>query len=187
MNKANATVYAVTRVTNPELMAICYAQGWAAHEDYMTMEEAENVTANVGGIIQYNEDIKSLDELEYFPNMITEPYCFRNCPNLASIRLRNSNFNKKIIRQYFLYCYRLKTIDFGEHYEKFAAQTFTRCDSLETVVFRYDGVVSVSSSAWSTITDTLKNIVVPDAHVQEYNDSATFNSFNIIPLSEYSE
>lgn len=180
-----APKYAVDRKTNAPLMDICYAQGWAANEDYMTFEEANNVTAIVSSIIQYNNNIKSLNELAYFPNMATDAYAFRNCSNLETIKLRNSNFSNTTVRQYFLYCYKLKTIDFGEHYAVFGSQTFTRCDAIETLIFRYDGIVTVGESDWNNITDTLKTIAVPAIHYTEYKNNSRFGQFNIITTNEY--
>ena len=95
--------YAVMRETNPELMDVCVANGWAANEDYMTYEEAEAITDEmvqphrypvVGGfesgycskfIILEDMNMsnmskstiktcpKSLDELQYFTGITASP------------------------------------------------------------------------------------------------------------------
>lgn len=64
-------VQAIEKRTNPEFMAICYAKGWCAHEDYMTAEECAAVTDS-----QFNsvtnaqfKPVKSLEELKYFTGL----------------------------------------------------------------------------------------------------------------------
>lgn len=64
-------VQAVEKKTNPEFMALCYAKGWCAHEDYMTAEECAAVTDS-----QFNsvtnaqfKPVKSLEELKYFTGL----------------------------------------------------------------------------------------------------------------------
>lgn len=64
-------VQAIEKRTNPEFMALCYAKGWCAHEDYMTAEECAAVTDS-----QFNsvpnaqfKPVKSLEELKYFTGL----------------------------------------------------------------------------------------------------------------------
>ena len=59
----------MTIETNPEVLAICYAQGWASHADYMTKKEAEAVT-DIGTTF-WSSNVKSLDELVYFTGLRT--------------------------------------------------------------------------------------------------------------------
>ena len=57
----------MTSSTNPEVLAICYAQGWASHADYMTKREAEAVTSF--GRVFEDSQIITFDELIYFTNI----------------------------------------------------------------------------------------------------------------------
>ena len=95
--------YAVMRETNPELMDVCVANGWAANSDYMTYEEAAAITDDMLAPHSYPvlngresgycskfiilEDMsmrgmgkstiktcpKSLDELQYFTGITASP------------------------------------------------------------------------------------------------------------------
>ena len=60
---ADAKEYAVTRRKNPEVMAIVYAQGWAASPKHMTFEEAAAVT-DIGNV--FNSTIRHFEEFQYF-------------------------------------------------------------------------------------------------------------------------
>ena len=91
----------MTKVTNPEVLAIMYANGLCANENYMTRNEAASVADiqfNSGTTestsIFYNKGIKYFDELEYFTGLTSiPPYCFSGCrltnikfpPNITSI------------------------------------------------------------------------------------------------------
>lgn len=61
------SMYAVHKKVNPEVMAVCYAQGWAANEDYMTFEEAAAVT-DIGTAFRGNLSTH-FDELKYFTGL----------------------------------------------------------------------------------------------------------------------
>lgn len=91
----------MTKVTNPEVLAIMYANGLCANENYMTRNEAASVAdiqfnsgTTASTSIFYNKGIKYFDELEYFTGLTSiPPYCFYGCrltnikfpPNITSI------------------------------------------------------------------------------------------------------
>lgn len=64
-------LYAVTKKGNAPVMAICYAQGWAANAKYMTFEEAAAVT-DIGTAFRDNT-ITSFDEFQYFTGVTAIP------------------------------------------------------------------------------------------------------------------
>ena len=59
----------MTSETNPEMLAVCYAQGWCANPNYMYKDEAEAVT-DIGNVFR-SSNVKSLDELVYFTGLRT--------------------------------------------------------------------------------------------------------------------
>lgn len=61
----------MTSESNPEMLAICYAQGWAKHSDYMTLKEAQKVT-DIGEVFRLS-NVKSLEELQYFTSLTFIP------------------------------------------------------------------------------------------------------------------
>lgn len=68
-------------------MAICYSQGWAANENYMTFEEAAAVT-NIGTAFAVTT-VTSFDEFQYFTRITAIPNnAFnKNGSKLVSIKL----------------------------------------------------------------------------------------------------
>lgn len=90
----------MTSTSNPEVMAICYAQGWCKSPDVMYKTEAQVVTdignAFRGGTHSVNGQsvprpgaaIKSFVELEEFKNITSIPdYAFFQCGNLTEIAI----------------------------------------------------------------------------------------------------
>lgn len=90
----------MTKVTNPKVLAIMYANGLCANESYMTRTEAASVAdvhfnPGIGmNSIFYRREIRNFDELEYFTGLKSiPPYCFYGCyltiikfpPNITSI------------------------------------------------------------------------------------------------------
>lgn len=65
---AEPEVIIMTSETNAPLLAVCYAQGWAKHSDYMTLKEAQKVTS-IGTVFRSNTNISSLVELQYFTSL----------------------------------------------------------------------------------------------------------------------
>lgn len=76
----------MTSTSNPEVLAVCYAQGWASHADYMTKKEAEAVTS-IGTAFRNNQSITHFDELQYFGITSLPNYCFYFCYYLASLKI----------------------------------------------------------------------------------------------------
>ena len=68
-------VQPIEKATNPEFMALCYAKGWAANEDYMTKEECAAVTDAMFASLTKAQlrPVKSLEELKYFTGLTVLP------------------------------------------------------------------------------------------------------------------
>lgn len=107
LNMLNENVI-MTNVTNPEVMAIMYANGLAANEEYMTKEEAESVVdtdlqssnTNYTTSIFYNKRIKTFEEFEYFTGVLTCPSFYGAGNQFKSIKLPP---NIKKIGEYSFY------------------------------------------------------------------------------------
>ena len=59
----------MTSTSNPEVISICYAQGWCKSPDVMYKVEAQ-IVSSIGNVFQ-NSKIKTFNELAEFTN-ITE-------------------------------------------------------------------------------------------------------------------
>lgn len=88
----------MTSESNPEVMAICYNQGWAANQDYMYKSEAEAVT-DIGTAFYngkycsftFENFIYSFDEFKYFTSVTKlGTSAFNNQYELVSIKLPKS-------------------------------------------------------------------------------------------------
>lgn len=77
----------MTIETNPEVLAICYAQGWCANDKYMTASEAAAVTS-IGTVFYNNKNILHFEEFEYFTGVTSVPANgFRGCTNLLTLTI----------------------------------------------------------------------------------------------------
>lgn len=63
--KGREPIVIMTTETNPEVLAICYAQGWCANSSYMTDIEAEAVT-DIGEVFYKNATVTHFEEFYYF-------------------------------------------------------------------------------------------------------------------------
>ena len=71
----------MTRKTNPEVLAICNAQGWCGSK-YMTATEAAAVS-DIGTVFKGNTTITHFEELQYFIGLTSIPsQAFYNCNKL---------------------------------------------------------------------------------------------------------
>jgi hypothetical protein len=60
----------MTSESNPEVMKICYINGFAKHKDYMTYREASDVTDTAAFNAAFNNsDIKYFNEAKYFTGL----------------------------------------------------------------------------------------------------------------------
>lgn len=99
----------MTTATNPEVLAICYAQGWCADSSKMTAYEAAAVTS-IGDVFKANKSITHFEEFAYFTsvtNLVND--AFRNCSNLVNISLP---YGMTTLGTYVFYnCTKLTTVD----------------------------------------------------------------------------
>ena len=166
--------------TNPEAMAICYAQGWCTSPDVMTEEQAAAVL-DIGTAFQ-GSSIKSFDELQYFKGLTSiGSRAFYNCTSLTSITIPEGvtsigdyAFNDcryltsivipegvtSIGSSAFRGCLKLISIVIPEGVTWINTSTFNDCRSLTSIVIP-ESVTNISSSAFSGCI-SLTSIVIPE-------------------------
>lgn len=80
-------IYAFTQESNPELMAFCYAQGWAAIPKAITYEECAAVT-DIGTLFQNNTVITDLTDLKWFTGLTSiARNAFRGMSAVTAIKI----------------------------------------------------------------------------------------------------
>lgn len=180
--------HAVDKVINPAVMAICYAQGWAADENYLTFEEAAGVT-DVGIVFSGNTNITSFTEFQYFVNVenlvgsgLTG--VFKNCTNLAKVVLPP---NVKTIGHHLFYSTKVKGIDIPETVTSIgvnlANASVPAWNNGGYVIIRATSVPTLQANTFQSFAGKL---YVPDASVDTYkaNQYITFDE-NVLPLSQF--
>lgn len=121
----------LTATSNPEVMAIAFAQGWAANEAYMTKNEALWVTnEQVNSAFKNKRNIKSFNEFRHFKSVTVLDGTFYNCSGLLSLTLPESIVE---IRTPFGYCSALKSIEFPEGLKKISGFAVYGCESIESI------------------------------------------------------
>jgi hypothetical protein len=121
----------MTKATNPVTMAVCYNNGLSAVAEYMTKDEAKNVT-NIGTIFSnQTEENWSFDEFVYFTNpdlLMLDDGAFKGS-NLTSITLPNNI--TYIGTSVFEGCKELETVNLSENLSILPEKTFWGCSSLK--------------------------------------------------------
>ena len=93
----------MTSTSNPQVLAVCHAQGWCSNPNYMTKSEAEAVTS-IGTVFRDNTAITHFDEFEYFTGVTSlASYAFA-CKNLTTVKIPDSNFYYCTWKQLSLSC-----------------------------------------------------------------------------------
>lgn len=164
--------YLMTTETNPEVLSVCYAEGWCANPNYMTFAEAAKVT-NIGTAFTYNTAITHFEELEYFGIKSIPSGAFRQCTYLAKIKLPNGITN--IDARAFTKCATLVNIDIPNNVTAIGGDCFTYCSKLSKVTIG-TGIKTISTWALATI-GALRNVTIR-ATVPPTIYSNTFSSSN---------
>ena len=155
---AKGSKYLMTAKSNPEVFAICLANGWCSSEG-MTYEEAGGVTEISSSIFYGNTDIVSFDELKFFTGLkngligeisTTANGAFQNCTSLESIKL-------------------------PENLRLIGVRTFSNCTSLKVVKIP-SGVTRIYESAF--FSTNLVSVEIPSS-VTRIDWGAFRNSSNV--------
>lgn len=147
-------VVIMTKETNPEVLAICYKQGWCKSEEQMTDIEAAEVKI-LGDAFRLS-NIKTFDEFRYFTG-VTVCY-FYECSKLVSIKFPDS------ITSFVddaLMGAALEEVDLSnlEHIEYMGKNTFADCTSLKTAILP-DNISKMGDNAFLRCT-ALVNVNIP--------------------------
>lgn len=182
----------VTTESNAPLMAVLYAKGLAANENYMTLAEAKAVTnEQLDGLLNGNNTVVSFNEFKYFTGITkigtsddaegsktTAP--FRQCTSLKYITLPPTV--KELGARAFDLCRNVDRINGLENVTKFnycSLQATFALDSSMNVntlnVEKLGGKLCINNVYSSEY--TIKNIVIKDS-VTEIPEGAFYKCFH---------
>lgn len=165
----------MTSETNPEVLAICYAQGWCASESKMTLAEARLVTSigtafrssNIGDFteFQYFTGVTSIvaDAFQnstvtklYMPDTVTSLGTFRDVTHLAELRLSESLTS--VPTYFYIHCplyipKSLQTIGFGSvrnisYPEITISPENTALEIIDGIVYSKNGVSTIQAQSY---------------------------------------
>lgn len=113
----------MTSTSNPEVISICYAQGWCKSPDVMYKVEAQ-IVSSIGNVFQ-NSKIKTFNELAEFTN-ITElsNQAFFMCSELSEIALPLSEGSLQSIGSFALGYTKIANIEIPNTVVKIDAHAF---------------------------------------------------------------
>lgn len=176
----------MTVESNPEVLAICYAKGWAKHTNYMTKKEAEKVTS-IGTAFR-TSSISHFEELSYFTHVTSlADNAFRDCTSLAQIMIP-SNITS-IGARAFMGCKNMITAEIMGDITSIGASCFRNSTNFKNLIFHSLIPPTLGDSAIINSTNVRNGgIYVPDSSVDAY-ESILVSPYNtwVKPLSEYVE
>lgn len=164
----------ITSESNPELMRICFENGWSYDEHEMYEAECKAVkflTDDTGtSVFEYNKNIASLDELKYFTGVEVIPSnAFVDCDALTVITLPRSI--KHIMQQIIYSCDALHSITIPASVEIIDTNAFAGSTELDEIVFEPSEVELVlGNMAFSQSCSSSCEIVIPSRckNIPEY-------------------
>ena len=120
----------MTIVSNPEVLAVCYEQGWCASKYYMTLSEAQAVT-DIGTVFRNNKSITHFEELRYFGITELKTYSFSGANKLEVIDYPDS---LTTIGEYsFSNAAKLKTFQIKSNVSSCGVYAFGNSNSMITI------------------------------------------------------
>lgn len=147
----------MTTSTNPEVLAVCYAQGWCANADKMTQIEAEAVTT-IGTAFRNNSSITHFEEFRYFTSVtMLYQYAFNKCSNLEVITLPTTI--TQIEYNAFGECSNLTTINL-DNVTSLGGAVFYLCSKLDNI--QLTSLTSIGSQCFMNCS-SLTNVTLPSA------------------------
>lgn len=187
LSASRSPMYAITAETNPEQMAVCYAQGWAANPDYMTVKEA------IAAPAPHNKftSCKLLD-MTYFYNAMGEWNQIGSCKYLILPNIERLAGNNR-----FMSAFAIKYIEFGDKVADIGGESIVNgggwvtditviCHALVPPAL-HPRLVGLDHTQAEPKGKGPNHIYVPDEVLTVYKQDASWSQYADIthPLSEF--
>ena len=203
---AEPDVVIMTSESNAAAMAVCYAQGWAANQDFMTLKEAKRVTSV--GTAFASKSFSTFHEFQYFTGVTALGTGAFKSNTMSAITLPSSL--RTIGKQAFQLCTNLTQMIVPEGVTATGEQWVWGCKKMSLIdlpstvttltgygIQPYDSkqvnyivicraVTPPTLGSYNYLTK-LTAVYVPDDSVDAYKAKATWSNFSgkIHPLSDY--
>ena len=161
----------MTSETNPEVLAVCYAQGWCASPDYMTYEEVANVT-DIGTVFR-ETNIVHFDEFVHFGVTRLSSHAFRGCASLESIKIGENVTS--IMNYVFLLCTRLTTVEIGGNVTLIGQQCFQNLTGLTSVIIHATQPPTIFANTFSGANNAI--FYVPANSINDYKSANLWSDY----------
>ena len=137
-----------------------YNNGYSAHADYTTMEEALNVEEIPNNAFKNNTSLTHMDELQYFTNLTSIGYnTFQDCIKLTSITIPNSV--KSVGEGVFHNCTGLTSVILSNNLTKIEDLMFASCSGLTNITIP-NSVTEIGYGGFSGCTG-LTSVTIPNS------------------------
>ena len=184
--------YLMTAASNPEVFAICLAQGWCSSEG-MTYEDAAAVTSTIEKIDGTNvrvfnrSNIVHFEEFLYFGVTNVDSSAFFNCVSLQNIKLPPNTTS--LAGTVFQGCSSLESIDIPATVSSIGSNCFVGCSSMQYAIVRPITPPTLGNGTTFGTRGTTYPIYVPDESVEAYKAANYWNGEIIVgrirPISEF--
>ena len=189
---AKGSKYLMTAASNPEVLASCYKYGLCANPNYMTYEEAAQVTTLIVTPVegstnnrpfQNNNNITHFEEFQFFGLTTVNSYSFYKTTNMSTIVLPpnitaidNSAFNT---------CSKLTHIDIPSAVTSIGSNCFASCSSMQYVIVRAMTPPTLGNASVFGTSSSTYPIYVPDSSLNAYKTAWSDAASRIYPISEF--
>ena len=158
---------------DPEVASILFTNGLISNPTYSTKEELAGITS-IDGLFEYNSNITSLNELQYFTGVTSlGGSCFYGCSSLTSVIIPDSVTS--IGNSCFEFCTSLTSITIPDSVTSLEDYCFFYCSSLTTITLENITPPTLGSYVFD---NTVQKFFVPASSVAAYKAATNWSAYS---------